>query len=622
MTEVSVVVDPTNDVAVVAASSSGSVVAGPSSVVAHTHPATDINDSTAAGRALLTAESAAAQRTTIGLDTTVNQTITASGSAVSRSVDSKLKDVVSVKDFGAVGDWNGTSGTDNLAAFSAAINYASAQSYKPAIHVPAGAYKFSGTLTLPVGITLVGEEIPKAYGPITLNVSVLVFDFIGVGINTYVTPGDGSGGSSYIQVKNLGIDGNSKCTVGYDGGFVQSLESVNIANCTLAGVRLNGQTTTLTNCALNGNYDGVLIESGTTFTLTTCTMRQNTRNGVRATCNASLFYQCIFESNTEEGVYLTGTLRNVDFQSCYWEQNDAAAGSSGYNCRIAAIAFSPQINFTGCTFGSISVTNIAYLDNCEVRFTGCSQTGQPNNTNITTTATAKATVNNSFNGYSVPTGVISADVVSIYADAGLSLGTNGTISSIPTGTTFGTGDFTVSFAVQLLNTSSAIRGVCSGSAGAMGITLTGSTDNIRSVNVTPSTIGPAVSIPINSVTGQIGVITVVRASGVIKGFFNGLQVYSGAYTSNFTNPISVIGFDNIASYLNGILYKFCAYSAALTDEEVFNLFKNGTNPVGVQTTNLVLNINTARRPSTTAYETVNAANLTFAGAVAWLNPTS
>jgi hypothetical protein len=156
----------------------------------------------------------------------------------------------------------------------------------------------------------------------------------------------------------------------------------------------------------------------------------------------------------------------------------------------------------------------------------------------------------------------------------------------------------------------------------MGITLTGSTNNIRSVNITPITIGPAVSIPINSVTGQIGVITVVRASGVIKGFFNGLQVYSGAYTSNFTNPISVIGYDNIASYLNGILYKFCAYSAALTDAEVFNLFKNGTNPVGVQTTNLVLNINTSRRPSTSAYETVNAASLTFAGATAWLNPTS
>lgn len=529
---------------------------------------------------------------------------------------------INVLDFGAVADWTGSTGTNNLSAFQAAIAYAAAQSFKPSVYVPAGRYMLGGTLTLPTGITLIGDEIPKAYGPVTLNVSVLVFDYIGVGINTYVTPGDGSGGSSYIQVKNLGIDGNSKCTVGYDGGFVQNLESVNIANCTLAGIRLNGQTTTLTNCAFNGNYDGVLIESGTTFTFTTCTMRQNTRNAARVTCNASLFIHCVFESNANEGTYLTGTLRNIDFQSCYWEQNDAAAGSSGYNCRIAATAFSPQINFTGCTFGSISVTNIAYLDNCEVQFTGCSQTGQPNNTNITATATAKATVSNSFNGYSVPTGVISADIVPIYADAGLSLGANGTISSIPTGTAFGTGDFTVSFAVQLLNTSSAIRGVCSGSAGAMGITLTGSTNNIRSVNVTPSTIGPAVSIPINSVTGQIGVITVVRASGVIKGFFNGLQVYSGAYTSNFTNPISVIGTDNIASYLNGILYKFCAYSAALTDAEVFNLFKNGTNPVGVRTTNLVLDINTARRPSANAYETVNAANLTFAGAVSWLNSTS
>lgn len=528
---------------------------------------------------------------------------------------------VNVLDFGAVADWNGSTGTDNLAAFDAAIAYAAAKSYKPSVYVPSGAYKLSGTLTLPAGITLIGDEIPKAYGPVTLNVSVLVFDHLGVGINTYVTPGDGSGGSSYIQIKNIGINGNSKCTVGYDGGFVQSLESVNITGCTTAGIRLNGQTTTITNCAFNGNYDGVLIESGTTFTFNACNMRQNTRNGVRATCNASMFMQCVFESNTKEGTYLTGYLRNIDFVACYWEQNDVAAGSSGYNCNISATSFSPQINFFGGTFGSITSVNIAYLDNCDVQFSGCSQTGQKNNTNIIATATAKATLTNSFEGFSIPSGVINNNSVPISSDAGLYIGSSGSVGSIPAVTAFGTGDFTVSFAVQLLGSGSATRGICSGAAGAMLITVFGSADNIRSVNILPFG-GSNFSFEVGSVTGQIGVITLVRAGGVLSAFFNGRKVYSAANTANFTSNINVIGYDNVANRLNGNLYKFCAYSAALTDVEVFNLFKNGTNPVGVRTTDLVLNINTAQRPSTTAYESVSATNLTFAGTVNWLNPTS
>ena len=529
---------------------------------------------------------------------------------------------VNVLDFGAVADWNGSAGTDNLAAFNAAVAFASAQSFKPSIYVPAGRYKLSGTLTLPAGVTLIGDEIPKAYGPVTLNVSVLVFDFIGVGINTYITPGDGSGGSPYIQVKNIGIDGNSKCTVGYDGGFVQNLESVNVANCTLAGVRLNGQTTTITNCAFNGNYDGVLIASGTTFTFTTCNMRQNTRNGVRLTCSSSLFTHCIFESNTAEGTYLTGAVANIDFRSCYWEQNDAALGASGYNCRIAATGLSRYINFTGCTFGSISVTNIAYLDNCVVQFNGCSQTGEVSNTNITATATARATVVDSFANYSVPSGVVSAEPTFIDPGTGLYIGSTGSLATIPATTAFGTGDFTVSFAVQLLDAVSATRGICSGASGAMLITLFGSTSNIRTINILSAVTGSNFTFTVGSVTGQIGVITLVRSSGVLNAYFNGLKVFSGAFTANFTSSINVIGYDNIANRLNGNLYKFCAYSTALTDAEVFNLFKNGTNPVGVQTTGLVLNINTSRRPSTTAYETVSGTNLSLTGNAAWLNPTS
>jgi len=43
--------------------------------------------------------------------------------AVARTVDAKLGEWVSVKDFGAVGDWNGSSGTDDYEAIQTFINY-------------------------------------------------------------------------------------------------------------------------------------------------------------------------------------------------------------------------------------------------------------------------------------------------------------------------------------------------------------------------------------------------------------------------------------------------------------------------------------------------------------------
>lgn len=59
--------------------------------------------------------------------------------AVTRTVDSKLKDVVSVKDFGAVGDGV----TDDTAAIQAAINTADGRT----VLLPAGTYKITSTLT-------------------------------------------------------------------------------------------------------------------------------------------------------------------------------------------------------------------------------------------------------------------------------------------------------------------------------------------------------------------------------------------------------------------------------------------------------------------------------------------
>jgi len=80
--------------------------------------------------------------------------------AVTRTVDSKLKDVISVKDFGAKGD--GT--TDDTAAIQAAIDYAAANALGAAIFLPAGRYLITDAIRVLAGVTLQGDTSGDIYG--------------------------------------------------------------------------------------------------------------------------------------------------------------------------------------------------------------------------------------------------------------------------------------------------------------------------------------------------------------------------------------------------------------------------------------------------------------------------
>lgn len=89
--------------------------------------------------------------------------------AVTRTVKSKLQEVVSVKDFGAVG--NGT--TDDTAAIQAAVDALSAAGVGGTVYLPAGTYKVTSNISItwpngadsntPARITLRGEGADISY---------------------------------------------------------------------------------------------------------------------------------------------------------------------------------------------------------------------------------------------------------------------------------------------------------------------------------------------------------------------------------------------------------------------------------------------------------------------------
>ena len=80
--------------------------------------------------------------------------------AVATTVQAKLREFIDVKDFGAVADgvWSGTaaSGTDNLAAFTAALA-AAVSTGVSRVKATGGKYYLSGKLTLPSGVILEGD---------------------------------------------------------------------------------------------------------------------------------------------------------------------------------------------------------------------------------------------------------------------------------------------------------------------------------------------------------------------------------------------------------------------------------------------------------------------------------
>lgn len=167
-----------------------------------------------------------------------------------RSLDSRLKDSVSVKDFGAIG--NGVA--NDTAAIQAAVNAATN------VFIPVGTYMVSSTISIPNNTTLYGAGFNSV-----LKKTVETVDRV-------IDNADKSGTGSNIVLRDFKIDG-SRTTTGYtplkDAVYLSSAIQCIVENLLV----------------INCKNDGIIIEYGSN----------------------NIVKNCIVSNCTKQGIYLSGT---------------------------------------------------------------------------------------------------------------------------------------------------------------------------------------------------------------------------------------------------------------------------------------------------------------------------
>jgi len=202
-------------------------------------------------------------------------------------------DRISVTQYGAVGDWNGTTGTNNTPFFQAAINAANALG--AALYVPPGAYRIVGNLLID-NSTDTGVYSPKMSlygdGPVS---SVLYGDAGTHSVLSIIGGTSGAGMHSHQTIQGIAI--------AKDGGGV-GIELTNAAFISFRDIMIRGAdigvygtdvlSSSFYNCQFLFNLGGVRFE------------RSPTADGFQSAPNALAFYSCVLGNNANYGAWVIG----------------------------------------------------------------------------------------------------------------------------------------------------------------------------------------------------------------------------------------------------------------------------------------------------------------------------
>ena len=200
--------------------------------------------------------------------------------AVTTTVQAKLRQVVSVLDFGAVADGNVGSGagTNNTTAFQNAINFiVSNANASGALFIPAGIYKISSQITVPANVYIYGEGGFQSvlFAPTAFNSDGLV-KFNGIGgapseIHNVAILGQvgGTGGSSIgLNLAANGSFGFGIWAQGFQTAIQLASSSVFLYDSVIdqnqsgaTGLKITSGSTIASNIQIYNNYVGLGVNA-------------------------------------------------------------------------------------------------------------------------------------------------------------------------------------------------------------------------------------------------------------------------------------------------------------------------------------------------------------------------
>jgi hypothetical protein len=236
--------------------------------------------------------------------------------AVTRTAQAKMREWVSVLDFGAVGDGV----TDDTAAIQAALDWAVGRGLT--IHVPTGTYKTTATLNWPVDwpVALVGDGVEST----SINYT---------GSGTAISIFDAGSSTKYVKssIENLFLTGDGATStngINIRQGYAIALRNIRVRDFEV-GVRIEQTWSVVLDFVRIDSCSQVGLElhnEANNVACYCCEFLDNAKGVYTAGARSVLFSECTLEANTQYGAYVTanstdGQSESIVFHGCYIEGN-------------------------------------------------------------------------------------------------------------------------------------------------------------------------------------------------------------------------------------------------------------------------------------------------------------